>query len=70
MAEEIKSPRDIRGIRNEERDIRNEDCNAIKDIAAELLCRLKDPPQQHKDTPQRILLHPGQAPFDSLTIQR
>ena len=66
MVEEIKSPSDIR---NEERDIRNEDHNAIKNIAAKLLRWLKDPPQQHTDAPQRILLHPGQTTFDSSTIQ-
>ena len=67
MAEEIKSPRDIS---NEERDIRNYDCNAVKDSTAKVLFPPNDPPQQHENTPQRIRLLPGQAPVDPSTTQR
>ena len=67
MAEGIKYPRDIS---NKERDNRTDDRNAIKDSAAKLIFRPTVQPQQHMDTPERILLFLGQAPFDPSTIQR
>ena len=66
MAEEIKSPCNIS---NEERDIHNDDRNAIKDSTAKVLFPPNNPPQQQEITPQRIRLLPGQALVDPSTTQ-